>query len=89
MEAWVDEKFGERNGDLRKKMLARKKERPAALEPCMLKLLLDQDFDHDIIRGLGKRIPELDYTTAYALGLSGAPDPDLLIAARLRCVEYC
>jgi|CXWL01.1.fsa_nt_gi hypothetical protein len=47
----------------------------------MLKLLLDQDFDHDIIRGLCQRIPELNYTTAYALGLSDAPDPQLLLRA--------
>lgn len=47
----------------------------------MLKLLLDQDFDHDIIRGLRQRIPELNYTTALALGLSEAEDPQLLLRA--------
>jgi predicted nuclease of predicted toxin-antitoxin system len=44
----------------------------------MLKLLLDQNFDHDIIRGLRQRIPELNYTTAHALGLCEAEDPYLL-----------
>ncbi len=47
----------------------------------MLRLLLDQDFDHDILRGLLKRIPALDFTTAYHLGLSRAGDRKLLLRA--------
>ena len=47
----------------------------------MLRLLLDQDFNHNIIRGLVRRIPNLDYTTALALGLSRADDRRLLLRA--------
>lgn len=47
----------------------------------MLKLLLDQDFDHRIIRELIKRIPDLDFTTALELGLSRSHDRSLLLAA--------
>lgn len=47
----------------------------------MLKLLLDQDFDHRIIRGLLKRVPDLDFVTARSLGLSRAHDRTLLIKA--------
>src|SRR5215813_8023022 len=44
----------------------------------MLRLLIDQDFDQDILRGLLLRIPNLDVVTAYEVGLSAAPDPELL-----------
>jgi hypothetical protein len=44
----------------------------------MLKLLIDQDFDHDILRGLGQRIPDLDAVTALQVGLSTAKDSELL-----------
>ena len=44
----------------------------------MLKLLIDQDFDHDILRGLLQRIPNLDAVTALEAGLSNAPDSELL-----------
>ncbi len=44
----------------------------------MLRLLIDQDFDHDILRGLARRIPELDVLTAHEVGLSNATDPELL-----------
>jgi hypothetical protein len=44
----------------------------------MLKLLIDQDFDHDILRGLLQRIPNLDALTAFDAGLSSAPDSELL-----------
>jgi len=47
----------------------------------MLRLLVDQDFDHDILRGLRERVSELDAVTAHQLGLSRAPDPDLLLIA--------
>lgn len=47
----------------------------------MLRLLVDQDFDQDIIRGLLRRIPNLDSVTAYEVGLSEAVDPDLLVWA--------
>src|ERR1051326_4039981 len=44
----------------------------------MLKLLIDQDFDHDIFRGLAQRIPDLDAVTALQVGLSNARDDELL-----------
>jgi len=44
----------------------------------MLRLLIDQDFDQDILRGLLRRISELDFITAYQGGLSTATDPALL-----------
>lgn len=44
----------------------------------MLRLLIDQDLDQVIMRGLLLRVPELDVITAYQAGLSDASDPDLL-----------
>lgn len=44
----------------------------------MLRLLIDQDFNHHVLRGLTARIPGLDAVTARQAGLSSATDPDLL-----------
>ncbi|GEM_PF-814001 len=44
----------------------------------MLRLLIDQDFDHDILRGLMQRIPDLDAITAHESGLREATDSELL-----------
>jgi hypothetical protein len=44
----------------------------------MLRLLIDQDLDHVILRGLLLRVPDVDIITAYQAGLSNASDPDLL-----------
>ena len=44
----------------------------------MLRLLIDQDLDHVILRGLLLRVPKLDVVTAYQAGLGDAFDPDLL-----------
>ena len=44
----------------------------------MLRLLIDQDLDHDILRGLLRRIPQLDAVTAFDIGMSEATDPQLL-----------
>jgi hypothetical protein len=44
----------------------------------MLRLLIDQDFDHDILRGLIRRIPHLDAVSALEVGMSEATDPQLL-----------
>ena len=44
----------------------------------MLRPLIDQDFNHHVVRGLTARIPGLDAVTARQAGLSSAPDPDLL-----------
>jgi len=44
----------------------------------MLRLLIDQDLDQDILRGLAQRIQGLDAITAYEAGLSEATDLELL-----------
>lgn len=44
----------------------------------MLSLLIDQDFNQDILRGLARRISNLDSVTAYEVGLSEATDPEVL-----------
>ena len=44
----------------------------------MLSLFLDQNLDHDILRGLARRIPRLDVVTAYEMGMSTATDAQLL-----------
>jgi hypothetical protein len=47
----------------------------------MLALLIDQDFDHDILRGLIRRVPRLDAVTAFEIGMNKATDQQLLIWA--------
>lgn len=47
----------------------------------MLKILVDQDFDHDILRGVLRRLPELDFITAFEAGLSEIEDAHLLLWA--------
>jgi len=44
----------------------------------MLRLLIDQDLDQDILRGLARRVPNLDAVTAHQVGLSAVSDPELL-----------
>ncbi len=44
----------------------------------MLRLLIDQDFDHDILRGLRLRMSELDAVTAREAGLDRKSDPEVL-----------
>ena len=44
----------------------------------MLRLLIDQDLDHVILRGLLLRVQNLDVITAHQVGLSNASDPELL-----------
>jgi hypothetical protein len=47
----------------------------------MLRLLIDQDLDHDILRGLIRRIPRLEVVTAFEIGMSKATDSQLLTRA--------
>lgn len=47
----------------------------------MLRLLIDQDFDHDILRGLIRRVSQLDVVTAHEVEMSEASDPELLAFA--------
>ena len=44
----------------------------------MLRILIDNDLDQDILRGLIQRVPDLDAVTAIEVGLSATPDPELL-----------
>src|SRR5688572_18275980 len=44
----------------------------------MLGILVDQDFDHDILRGLRLRLPILDAVTALQAGLDRKSDPEIL-----------
>ncbi|MFN0088534.1 MAG: DUF5615 family PIN-like protein [Blastocatellia bacterium] len=47
----------------------------------MLPLLIDQNFNQIILRGLRARVQDLDAITAYEAGLSAASDPALLARA--------
>ncbi len=44
----------------------------------MLRLAADENFNHDIIRGLLRRQPDIDLISIQAAGLSGATDPTVL-----------
>lgn len=46
-----------------------------------MRLLLDHNFDQNILRGLLLHVPDLDYVTAFEVGMSRTPDPELLIWA--------
>jgi predicted nuclease of predicted toxin-antitoxin system len=41
-------------------------------------LLVDENFDQRILRGLKLRLPSLDYAGVQDIGLRGADDPVLL-----------
>jgi hypothetical protein len=47
----------------------------------MLTLLIDQDFNHHILRGLSRRIAKLDALTAHQAGLGAVTDSQLLAEA--------
>jgi predicted nuclease of predicted toxin-antitoxin system len=47
----------------------------------MLRLLIDENFDHQILRGLKSRLPELDFVTVRQVRLARSPDSDLLMWA--------
>ena len=44
----------------------------------MLRIFVDQDFDHDILRGLRLHLPDLDAVTALQAGLDRKSDPEIL-----------
>ena len=44
----------------------------------MLKLVSDENFNADILRGLFRRRPDLDIVPVQDIGLSAAPDSDIL-----------
>ena len=44
----------------------------------MLRLLIDENFDHRILRGLTRRVPHLDFLVVARIGLAGTADLALL-----------
>ena|SRR5689334_7513658 len=44
----------------------------------MLRLLIDENVDHDILRGLIRRVPQLDFVVVSQIGLAGTTDIELL-----------
>ena len=44
----------------------------------MLRLATDEDFNNRILRGLLRRIPNLDIARAQDVGLRGSEDPEVL-----------
>lgn len=44
----------------------------------MLKLVSDENFDGDILRGLYRRCPGLDVVRVQDVGLNSTPDPSIL-----------
>ena len=44
----------------------------------MIKLLTDENFDGDIVRGLLRRMPNLDVVRVQDVGLAETPDPNIL-----------
>ncbi len=49
----------------------------------MLLFAADENFNFDIVRGLRRRLPELDILSVQAAGMSGADDPSVLAWAAL------
>lgn len=43
-----------------------------------IRLLVDEDFDNDILRGALRRLPGLDVVRVQDIGLAGANDPAVL-----------
>lgn len=50
----------------------------------MLRLLVDENLNQRILRGLKLRLPHLDYVRAQVAGLKGRPDPEVLAWATER-----
>ena len=44
----------------------------------MLRLATDEDFNNRILRGLLRRMPDLDVVRVQDVGLSGSEDPEVL-----------
>ncbi len=44
----------------------------------MLRLLVDENFDNDIVRGVLRRSMHVDLLRVQDMGLAGAEDPDVL-----------
>jgi hypothetical protein len=44
----------------------------------MIRLMIDEDFDNDILRGLLRRLPGLDVVRVQDVGIAGRSDPEVL-----------
>ena len=44
----------------------------------MVRLLIDENVDHRILRGIKLRLPSVDFLLVKELGLEGSPDIELL-----------
>ena len=44
----------------------------------MIRLLTDENFDGDLVRGLLRRVPDLDLVRVQDVGLAETPDPGIL-----------
>jgi hypothetical protein len=44
----------------------------------MLRLLIDENIDHRILRGLKLRLPQIDYLLVKQIGMAGFSDLELL-----------
>ena len=44
----------------------------------MLRLLIDENFNHHILRGLVLRLPQIDYLVVTQIGMAGFRDVELL-----------
>ena len=44
----------------------------------MLRYLADENFNNDIVRGIRRRLPEVDIARVQDVGLSGTDDPTVL-----------
>lgn len=44
----------------------------------MIKLLTDENFEGDVLRGLLRRMPEIDVVRVQDVGLAATPDPTIL-----------
>jgi hypothetical protein len=44
----------------------------------MFRLLADENFDNDIVRGVLRRAPHVDLVRVQDVGLAGVDDPDIL-----------
>lgn len=47
------------------------------------RILADENFNHRIVRGLVRRLPDLDIVSVQEVGLSGAADAEVLAWAAL------
>lgn len=52
----------------------------------MLPLAADENFNHDVVRAVRRRVPGIDILTVQEAGLAGEEDPVILAWAALRNV---